>query len=244
MNCLDCINPIYKFVEWLNTQVTTSTTDSQFLILLDNVLNNDDNAHPNGYTINKRTYPNYCCPDCPDTDCYGGTYFLGNVSQGVDFLTAYVIDKSKITNNCCTNIYGAEVIIMDPAVINVIVDSESYMCCNKFSSEYLNSLLRTLETYYDSENAAHVIVFPEAPYIEMLDNGIFEYSVFNGDSALGDILAAANTITNVSFRFLFLTYILTNGLVITCSECAESTNSILIMTNTLFTSTCLSQRPA
>jgi hypothetical protein len=243
MNCLNCTNPIYKFVEWLNTQVTTSTTDIQFLTLLGNVLNNDDSLHASGYTINKRTFPNYCCPDCPSNDCYGGTYFLGNTEQATEFLTDYVLAEGKITNSCCINYYADYSVAADPAFALLLQSTESYVCCNKFSSEYLNLYLRTLETYYDSSEPSHLSLFASAPFMQILDEGIFEYSLFNGDSAIGDIIIAANTIVNPLFRFLFLAYLLTRGLVITCSECAEANNSINIMTTLNFTTNCLIRQP-
>ena len=47
---MNCINPIYKLVEYLNTQISSTTTDTQFRDLLTLTLN----TTVNGYRIIKR----------------------------------------------------------------------------------------------------------------------------------------------------------------------------------------------
>lgn len=236
MNCLDCINPIYKYVEWLNTQITPSTDDAAFLALITNSLD----TTINGYAINKRVYPNYCCADCPSSDCYGGTYFLGNLSIATTFMTEYLAYEGKAPEPCCSNWYGMWAYNQSGPFSNAYKNTDLYPCCNSFNSSYLKNLLLTLETHYNEDpDGVHVTLFANHPYIQTLDNGIMEYSTFNGDSAIGDILTATATIVNPSFRFIFLAYILLNGLIITCSECAESTNSIQIMTVTNFLVNCI-----
>jgi len=46
---MNCINPIYKLVEYLNSQVTSTTSDAEFRNLLQATLN----TTANGYSIPK-----------------------------------------------------------------------------------------------------------------------------------------------------------------------------------------------
>ena len=114
-----------------------------------------------------------------------------------------------------------------------------YQCCNKFSSEYITSLLIRMEQLYDSTNVVHTTMCDDFPYIRVIEQGVVEYSLFNGDSGIGDILAATELIINDSFKFIFLMYLLNEGLVITCSQCAQATSSINIMTLSNFILNCV-----
>jgi len=231
---MNCINPIYKLVEYLNTQVTSTSTDAYFFEKLQATL-----GVGNGYSISKRLNPDICCPDCPTDECNGGTYFLGNLSSAIMFTTQYLTDKAGKTIEeriCCTN--G----ISDYAASNQdgISKLDIYpICCNNFSKGYVDNLLLSLETWYDENNSVHSSMCNNYPYDIVLSHGIFEYSLFNGDSAINDIITAANMLPTDSFKFIFLMYILTQSLVITCSECAQTSNTINIMKLSAFINNCL-----
>ena len=231
---MNCINPIYKLVEYLNTQISSTTTDTQFRDLLTLTLN----TNVNGYRIIKRLNPTICCPDCPTDECNGGTYYFGNVVNMSSFYQAYVENKDgKIEDrNCCSSVLTTYDSVKQSGFSDLFT---LYSCCNKFSSEYAMSLLLRMEQLYDTTNDIHTTMCDDFPYIRVIEQGISEYSLFNEDSGLGDILAATELITNDSFKFIFLMYILNEGLVITCSQCAQTTDSINIMTTSNFIVNCM-----
>lgn len=234
---MNCINPIYKLVEYLNTQINSTTTDTQFRDLLTLTLN----TTLNGYKISKRLNPTVCCPDCPTDECNGGTYYFGNVVNMISFYQNYVISENEKLGNrlCCSNFLGNYVSAQQSGISDL---QKLYICCNKFSTEYITQFLLRMEDLYDADNALHVTMCADYPYITVVGNGVFEYSLFNEDSGLGDILAATELILNDSFKFIFLMYILNEGIVMTCSECAQDTNTINIMTTSNFIVNCLDPR--
>ena len=96
-----------------------------------------------------------------------------------------------------------------------------------------------METWYDEDNITHSTMCTNYPYNTVIDNGIVEYSLFNGDSAINDFIETANMLPNDSFKFIFLMYILNEGIVITCSKCAQVNSTINIMTTSNFITNCL-----
>lgn len=230
---MDCINPIYKLVEYLNTQITSTMTDDEFLSLLTQILD----TQIGGYQIPQRSNTAICCPDCP-TD--GGTYFLGDSSSFSEFSNTYLYDSSSgkdiVNHQCCINFITTFAAISNP---NLPIVLRQNKCCNNFSKGYLDRLLISMEQWYDFNNTVHTTLLPNNPYASLLAINIIEYSVFNGDSAINDIVSATELIQNESFRFIFLMYILNEGLVITCSECAQANNTINIMTTSNFIVNCL-----
>lgn len=232
---MNCINPIYKLGEYLVNQISSTTTDEEFRLLLVATLN----TNVNGYSISKRLNPTLCCPDCPTDECNGGTYFLGNLVNFISFSLAYVTDPqnekfpSKI---CCGNFIASYSAVSQQGASEI----ENYpICCNSFSKEYINSLLLSMETWYDEDNITHSTMCTEYPYNTIIDNGIVEYSLFNGDSAINDFIETANMLPNDSFKFIFLMYVLNESIVITCSECAQVNSTINIMTTSNFITNCL-----
>jgi hypothetical protein len=226
---MNCINPIYKLVEHLNAQVTSTTSDADFRNLLQAILNNT----VNGYPISKRSNPTLCCPECPTDEYNGGTYFLGNITNMIQFASAYV-DKQK--SICCGNIIGSHAAITQPGISELL---ELPICCNSFSKGYVDNLLLSMETWYDKDNPIHNTMCTNYPYNTIIFNGIVEYSLFNGDSAIYDFITATNLLPTDSFKFIFLMYILNEGIVITCSQCAQANNTINIMTAGNFIMNCL-----
>ena len=232
---MNCINPIYKLVEYLNTQVTSTTSDADFRALLINTLN----TTVNGYSISKRLNPTMCCPECPTDECNGGTYFLGNFVNGISFSLAYINDQEigKLeTRVCCRNSIGSYDAHHQQGISEL---SSLPVCCNSFSKGYIDNLLLLMETWYDENNSTHNTMCANYPYNTIISNGVAEYSLFNGDSAIYDFITAANLLPTDSFKFIFLMYILNEGLVITCSECAQANNTINIMTTSNFIVNCI-----
>jgi len=226
---MNCINPIYKLVEYLNSQVTSTTSDAEFRNLLQATLN----TTANGYSIPKISNPNVCCPECP-TDAYtGSTYFLGNIVNMIQFVSNYIAGNKQI---CCTNVLGSYAAITQPGVSEVV---KLPICCNSFSKGYVDNLLLSMETWYDKDNPIHEEMCMNYPYNTIIFNGIVEYSLFNGDSAIYDFITAANLLPTDSFKFIFLMYIVMQGIVITCSHCAQENNTINIMTTANFINNCL-----
>lgn len=226
---MNCINPIYKLVEHLNTQVTSTTSDADFRDLLQAILNNT----VNGYSISKRSNPTLCCPECPTDEYNGGTYFLGNITNMIQFASEYV--DRHLKSICCGNVIGSHVAFSQTGVSEL---AEIPICCNSFSKGYVDSLLLSMETWYDKDNPIHNVMCTNYPYDNIISNGIAEYSLFNGDSAIYDFITATNLLPTDSFKFIFLMYILNEGLVITCSECAQANNTINIMTISNFITNC------
>ena len=232
---MNCINPIYKLVDYLNSQITSTTTDEQFRLLLIATLN----TTLNGYSISKRLNPTLCCPECPTDECNGGTYFLGNTINAVSFVLAYVNEKDggkRADRICCANIIESYDCAIQQGTSEL---AEFSICCNSFSNGYVDSLLLQLERLYDENNITHSTMCTNYPYITIIGNGIVEYSLFNGDSAIMDILTAVENLPNDSFKFIMLMYILNEGLVITCSECAQVNSTINIMTTSNFIVNCI-----
>lgn len=232
---MNCINPIYKLVEYLNTQVTSTTSDADFRNLLQATLNNT----ANGYSIPKRSNPNLCCPECPTyKDNGGGTYFLGNIVNMIQFVSNYIVDESGDKQNriCCINTLGSYTASTQNGISELV---ELPICCNSFSKGYVDSLLLSMETWYDKDNPIHEEMCMNYPYDTIISNGIAEYSLFNGDSAIYDFITAANLLPTDSFKFIFLMYIVMQGIVITCSQCAQGNNTINIMTTSNFINNCL-----
>lgn len=229
---MNCINPIYKLVRYLNIQVPSTSTDTYFFDKLEATL-----GVGNGYSISNKVDSD-CCPDCP-TDRYNeGTYFLGNLSSAVIFTTHYLTDNGILIKErlCCTNSISNYYI----ANQNEMPELDIYpKCCNSFSKGYVDNLLLSLETWYDKNNSVHSSMCANYPYDVVLSKGIFEYSLFNGDSAINDIVTAANMLPTDSFKFIFLMYILNHGLIITCSKCAQINSGINIMTTSNFITNCL-----
>lgn len=230
---MNCINPIYKLVEYLNTQVTSTTSDADFRTLLQATLHDT----VNGYSIPKRSNPNLCCPECPTDESNGGTYFLGNITNMIQFASAYIVDASgKQKRICCVNTLGSYAASTQQGISEL---AELPICCNSFSKGYVDSLLLSMETWYDKDNPTHNGLCPTYPYDNIISNGIVEYSLFNGDSAIYDFITAANLLPTDSFKFIFLMYIIVQGIVITCSQCAQANNTINIMTSGNFIMHCL-----
>ncbi len=230
---MNCINPIYKLVEYLNTQVTSTTSDADFRDLLTATLN----TTVNGYSIPKRSNPNLCCPDCPTYEPNGGTYFLGNSVNMIQFAAAYINDASgKQKRICCVNILASYTASTQVGISEL---AGLPICCNSFSKGYVDSLLLSMETWYDKDNPIHNVMCANYPYDSIISNGIAEYSLFNGDSAIYDFITAANLLPTDSFKFIFLMYIIMHGIVITCSQCAQENNTINIMTTSNFINNCL-----
>lgn len=232
---MNCINPIYKLVEYLNTQVTSTTSDADFRDLLIATLN----TTVNGYSIPKRLNPTLCCPECPTDECNGGTYFLGNAVNAISFSLGYISDKQSGKQKeriCCHNILGSYATVTQQGSSEL---AGLPICCNSFSKGYVDSLLLSMETWYDEDNSIHNTMCADYPYNTIISNGILEYSLFNGDSAIYDFITAANLLPTDSFKFIFLMYILNKGLVITCSECAQANNTINIMTTSNFIVNCV-----
>lgn len=231
---MNCINPIYKLGEYLVNQISSTTTDEEFRLLLVATLN----TNINGYSISKRLNPTLCCPDCPTDECNGGTYFLGNMVNMISFALAYINDTNgKLLDRiCCVNVIGSYAAITQQELSEII---ELPICCNSFSKGYVDSLLLSMETWYDENNIIHSTMCTNYPYNTIINNGIAEYSLFNGDSAINDFIETANMLPNDSFKFIFLMYILNEGVVITCSECAQVNSTINIMTTSNFITNCL-----
>jgi hypothetical protein len=231
------INPIYKLVEYLNSQITTATTDIEFETLLTVTLD----TTVNGYSIFKRSNPDVICPECPIEDCNGGTYFFGQIPEFITFFDTYVSARGKTITNylCCTNNYSNNT-NMALLIENMTSWGVRFStCCNSFSDTGLTQYLRTTQTYYDENNITHTGLSTLSPYLEILSVGLFEYSTFMGDSALVDIIAAAENLPNDSFKFTFLMYLLKEGLVITCAECAAENGTINVMTSANFLANCM-----
>lgn len=233
---MNCINPIYKLGEYLVNQISSTTTDEEFRLLLAATLN----TTINGYSISKRLNPTLCCPDCPTDECNGGTYFLGNIVNMISFVTTYINDKDgKLQDRiCCANVIGSYAANTQQGVAELL---RLPICCNSFSKGYVDTLLLSMETWYDEDNITHSTMCAEYPYNTVIDNGIVEYSLFNGDNAINDFIETANMLPNDSFKFIFLMYILNEGIVITCSECAQVNSTINIMTTSNFITNCLSR---
>jgi hypothetical protein len=231
---MNCINPIYKLGEYLINQISSTTTDEEFRLLLVATLN----TTINGYSISKRLNPTLCCPDCPTDECNGGTYFLGNMVNMISFIMAYINDENEKLQNriCCGNMIGSYAASTQQGVAELAVLP---ICCNSFSKGYVDSLLLSMETWYDEDNITHSTMCTNYPYNTVIDNGIVEYSLFNGDSAINDFIETANMLPNDSFKFIFLMYVLNEGIVITCSECAQVNSTINIMTTSNFITNCL-----
>lgn len=231
---MNCINPIYNLVEHLNTQVTSTTSDADFRDLLEKILN----TAVNGYSISKRLNPTLCCPECPTDESNGGTYYLGNIVNMILFVSAYIADGSggKQKRICCGNFLGSYAASTQEGVSEL---AELPICCNSFSKGYVDSLLLSMETWYDKDNPIHHAMCANYPYDTIISNGIAEYSLFNGDSAIYDFITAANLLPTDSFKFIFLMYIVVQGIVITCSQCAQANNTINIMTTSNFITNCL-----
>jgi hypothetical protein len=231
---MNCINPIYKLGEYLVNQISSTTTDEEFRLLLVATLN----TTINGYSISKRLNPTLCCPDCPTDECNGGTYFLGNMVNMISFIMAYINDENEKLQNriCCGNMIGSYAASTQQGVAELAVLP---ICCNSFSKGYVDSLLLSMETWYDEDNITHSTMCTNYPYNTVIDNGIVEYSLFNGDSAINDFIETANMLPNDSFKFIFLMYVLNEGIVITCSECAQVNSTINIMTTSNFITNCL-----
>ena len=174
---MNCINPIYKLVEYLNSQVTSTTSDAEFRNLLQATLN----TTANGYSIPKISNPNVCCPECP-TDAYTvSTYFLGNIVNMIQFVSNYIAGNKQI---CCVNILGSDAAITQPGFSELV---KLPICCNSFSKGYVDNLLLSMETWYDKDNPIHEEMCMNYPYNTIIFNGIVEYSLFNGDSAIYDL---------------------------------------------------------
>lgn len=233
---MNCINPIYKLVEYLNTQVTSTTSDADFRTLLQATLHDT----VNGYSIPKRSNPTLCCPECPTDEYNGGTYFLGNITNMIQFASAYVTDNAgdKQKRICCGNTIGSYAAMTQEGVSEAKL-AELPICCNSFSKGYVDSLLLSMETWYDKDNPIHNVMCTNYPYDNIISNGIAEYSLFNGDSAIYDFITAANLLPTDSFKFIFLMYIVMQGIVITCSQCAQADNTINIMATSNFIFNCL-----
>ena len=144
---MNCINPIYKLGEYLVNQISSTTTDEQFRLLLVATLN----TNVNGYSISKRLNPTLCCPDCPTDECNGGTYFLGNMVNMISFVMAYINDENEKLQNriCCGNMIGSYAASTQQGVAELAVLP---ICCNSFSKGYVDSLLLSMETWYDEDN--------------------------------------------------------------------------------------------
>lgn len=230
---MNCINPIYKLVEYLNAQVNSTTSDADFRDLLQVTLN----TTVNGYSIPKRSNPTLCCPECPTDGYNGGTYVLGNIANMIAFVSAYVDESGdKQKRSCCGNILGSYEASTREGASELV---ELPICCNSFSKGYVDSLLLSMETWYDKDNPIHYAMCANYPYNTIIFHGIAEYSLFNGDSAIYDFIAAANLLPTDSFKFIFLMYIVGQGIVITCSQCAQENNTINIMTISNFIMNCL-----
>lgn len=231
---MNCINPIYKLVEYLNTQVTSTTSDADFKDLLHATLN----TTVNGYSIPKRSNPNLCCPECPTDGLNGGTYFLGNIMNMISFVSAYITDGlgDKHERICCGNVLGSYAACTQQGISEL---AKLPICCNSFSKGYIDSLLLSMETWYDEDNPIHNTMCANYPHNTIILDGVAEYSLFNGDSAINDFITAANLLPTDSFKFIFLMYIIRHGIIITCSQCAQENNTINIMTTLNFINHCL-----
>jgi len=151
----------------------------------------------------------------------------------IQFVSNYIAGNKQI---CCINILGSDAAITQPGFSELV---KLPICCNSFSKGYVDSLLLSMETWYDKDNPIHEEMCMNYPYNTIISNGIAEYSLFNGDSAIYDFITAANLLPTDSFKFIFLMYIVMQGIVITCSHCAQENNTINIMTTANFINNCL-----
>lgn len=199
---MNCVHPIEKLIDHLNKEILENniSNDNGFLGLLESELGRNILYFPNNGDV--------CCPDCK-LGLSRNIYFCGNISSYENFFV-----KNSLLN-CCLNYiasYNQSNIDKRKQMFNGVEK-----CCNKFTSDMGNYILK-LEEFYDNANAVHIGLCNANPFIYFLNEGIVEFGTINNESVLGDILNNVESLEDDSFKFIFLAYILNNGLIIKCGR--------------------------
>jgi hypothetical protein len=198
MECVQCENPLVKFIEYVDTQITVQgiTTQVNANLLVQNLLSA-------GYFVSNKINNNLCCPDCPIENCDDGVYFIGNLASFITFAEFMGLNTPRTTRLCCTNYY----LDVDgyASFYETVGCTGIYSCCNKFESECLNNYLT-----FANEIEGH--------YATYLTQGLVEYSVIDGNSALCDIITALESSSTLcQLAFLQIGFgSAGNGMVVSC----------------------------
>ena len=206
---MNCVHPIKKLIDHLNEEISEIDrhTDEDFLDLLEEELDRNILYFPNNGDV--------CCPDCK-LGLRPNIYFCGNISSYENFLV-------KQQSNCCLNYiasYNQSNIDERNQMFNGVEK-----CCNKFTS-YMGDYILKLEEFYNNANEVHISLCNTNPFIYFLNRGIVEFGTINNESVLGDILNNVESLEKDSFKFIFLAYILNNGLIIKCGRGLDGVNVI------------------
>ena len=173
--CIQCENPIVKFIQYIDAQITAQGITTQVAA---NALVND--TLEAGYWISNRINNHICCPDCPNEDCADGVYFIGNIAKFELFaplmeITGRDVDPTKL---CCTNYYLS---VEDyDTFFTTVGCSGLFSCCNSFNTECLDK--------YIVLGRALSGGFPPV-------RSLIEYSTIDGNTSL---CAIVETLENVS----------------------------------------------
>lgn len=145
--------------------------------------------------VQYNTLPNQCCPDCTP-------YIIGNL-RVMEFL---INNFPEFATQCCFNIKASETSFIQFAqggTIGWYCDNEHNCCDTNFieCADQILSLAPSLEQY-----------------LQLLNDGIVEYSSLGGESGLCALYDYIQSIPVPEYQELFLTAILNLGLVIVCDS--------------------------
>ena len=208
---MNCVHPIEKLIDHLKNEILENdiSNDNGFLDLLEEKLGRNILYFSNNGDV--------CCPDCKPNKLGLSIYFCGNINSYENFLIQDKFQKP----DCCLNYiasYNQSNIDERNQMFNRVEK-----CCNKSTSDMAGYILK-LEKFYDNANEIHTFMCDTNPFSYFLDKGIVEFGTINNESVLGDILNNVESLETDSFKFIFLAYILDNGLIIKCGRGLDGYN--------------------
>ena len=149
-------------------------------------------------------------------------WYFGDLFGFRDFTHFLGLDVVPPTSQvCCTNYFGNPSIFYSENGKPDETNCTLYSCCNKFNQEYINQLLTTGISFVGINSLININ--------QILEKGLFEYSTFQGDSALGTFLECFDQF-NTTFKPVFMELLL-DGIVVSCA-CQE--NNVGVMSITRF----------
>ena len=215
-----------KFLKYLRDSSDVSTSDHDFLALVNETLNFYGFSVPKSETSTEmRT-----CAGNPNKVMYMKPYYFGRLEKFNVFLQKLYSGEQDQSSECCLDFYGDENVKNQLNIMFSRANKTLWFCCSNFFEHSLAKLL-AIDALYDKSSIIHNIYVNENsyPFIDFLSEGIIEYSNGTYDTMIKEFIDNANLLHTDSHKFVAFMYMYRNGVVMTGFD-----EDLILMTTTNF----------